>query len=59
MCCGFYFFLIYCNVCFDQIFVQDNQGGAETTVIQHLQFIGESRQVADMSQFAKDKDAKE
>jgi len=46
-------FLKFQNVASLTIFVEDNQGDKDTTIISRLRFIGQSHDSADMSQFKR------
>ncbi len=37
----------------EQVFVQTNQGGEDTSVLEHLDIIGTPRETSDMSQFKR------
>lgn len=41
------------NVCSVTVFVKDNQGDEETTQIDHLAFIGQTREKSDMNEFKR------
>ena len=42
-----------CGILFEQLFVNDNQGGEETTVINTLCFIGTLVETTNMSEFKR------